>query len=481
MLKGNSVDVISAFRDDLKRFAVYFFKGMMEYDTAEFQEEMYWLLQNEQRVAIAAPRGFTKSTICAVIYPIWASLLMVRKDICIISASETLSVEFLRKIRIELEGNELIRSIFGDQISDKWTENHIILRNGVSIRARGAMGQIRGFRPDCIILDDIETDIGVTNEDQRKKLKQWLFKACLNTLLPGGQMIIGGTLIHPLSLLSDLMNMPIDGWHKRKYTAYLNGVEREGNELWPKARPHVWLQNRKSEIGSWAFASEFMNDPKTDGTAPIKDDDIRYYTDTPKQISVVVVCDPAYSEDEDSDWKVCMAVGIDEQQNRYVLEYHRSHLPSGEYQDAILNIYNKYKGICTALGCPSGGGDREFYNSLLRAAEARRMYPPFIELKNVFHTSSGVDVRNKKSRIIASLQPLFEKGKYFIRGDHFEVREELLTIGSSKHDDLVDSMSYAENILTPIFFDSNNKQEDYLYDKDPFVVGKSATNYGIEY
>lgn len=472
-------ELYSEFRGDLRKFAVFFFDNLMEYETADFQREIYGLLENEDRVAIAAPRGFTKSTICDVIFPCWLSLLMVKKDICIISASETLAVEFLRKVRIELETNEKIVGLFGDVRSEKWTENHIILKNGVNIRAKGAGGQIRGFRPDCLILDDIETDESVENEEQRKKLKDWLFKACLNTLLPGGQMVLVGTLIHPLSVLSDLLETPRAGWVRRKYRAYKDGIEEAGKELWPVARPHEWLQQRKKEIGSWAFAAEFMNDPRLDDSAPIKPEQIRTWTELPKQYSVVIALDPAYSEDEKADWKVAVAIAMDEQLNRYLLEYVRTHAPSGEYIDEGLNMFMRYRGRCNAFGVPNSGTEKEFFKKVCDRALERRIAAPITELKNTFiQTGSSVANRNKKKRIIASLQPLFEQGRYYIGEGHFEARDELLTIGSSRWDDLTDAMSYAEQLLQPIFFDvGNDAPTEYYGGRKMATVG----SYGIEY
>lgn len=470
------LELYAQFRRNLRRFAMFFFKNLMEYSTAPFQEEIYDLLATRDRVAIAAPRGFTKSTIADVIFPCWLALLMVKKDICIISASETLAVEFLRKVRIELETNEKILAIFGDVQSAKWTENHIILKNGVNIRAKGAGGQIRGFRPDCLILDDIETDESVENEEQRKKLKDWLFKACLNTLLPGGQMVLVGTLIHPLSVLSDILDTPREGWEKRKYRAYKDGIEAAGHELWPMARPHAWLQQRKSEIGSWAFAAEFMNDPRLDATAPIKPDQLRYWTNLPAEYSVVITLDPAYSEDEKSDFKVAAAIAIDSQLNRYLLEYVRTHSPSGEYIDESLNMYMRYRGRCNAFGVPNSGTEKEFFKKVCERAQERKIAAPITELKNTFtQTGSTVANRNKKARIIASLQPLFEQGRYYIHANHMEARDELLGIGSSRWDDLVDSMSYAEQLLQPVFYPIEQKNEPALA-----MAGRS-TDYGMEY
>lgn len=477
--------LIELFRSDLCKFAKMFFPDLMEYETAAFQEELYWLLQNKDRLAAAAPRGFTKSTLGDVIYPCWAALLMVRKDICLISASETLAVEFLRKVRLQLTTNRMIMDLFGDVQSDKWTENHIVLKNGVNIRAKGAGGQIRGFRPDCIILDDIETDESVESEEQRKKLKEWLLKACLNTLLPGGQLILLGTLIHPLSVLSDFVDVPRQGWERRKYKAYVDGIEAAGHELWPVARPHEWLQKRKSEIGSWAFAAEFMNDPRLDDNVPIKESYLRYWEELPKQYSSVITVDPAYSEDEKADFKVAALIGCDQHMNRFLIDYIRTHEASGTFIDAVLNMWLRNRGTCIGLGCPNSGTEKEFYRSLLNRANERKLYPPLVELKNTFvNNDTGVSTRNKKRRIIAALQPLFEQGKYYIHANQIEARDELLDIGSSRWDDIVDAMTYAESIVQPYFgqtkdaadaesFQPSEVSGDYGYggSADPMAIG----------
>lgn len=462
-------------RGSLEVFARTFFEEMMYSDTPKFHREIYDYLLSEERVALAAPRGFAKSTIVCVFYPLWMAMLMVRRDILIISASETLAVEFLRKIRMEICGNEKLKALFGDQQSDKWTENHIVLRNGVNIRAKGAGGQIRGFRPDCILLDDIETDEGVESEEQRKKLKDWLFKACLNTLLPKGQLVIIGTLIHPLSVLGDLLETPREGWIRKKYRAYVDGVEKEGHELWPKARPHVWLQQRKGEIGSWAFAAEFMNDPKMDDSAPIKQEQLRYWRELPRQFSCVITVDPAYSEDEKSDYKVASCVGIDQNQNRYLLEYIRTHDATGEFIDGALNMFLRYRGLITALGVPDSGTEKEFFRSFCNRATERKLSPPIVSLKNTFvDASTGTSIRNKKKRVIASLQPLFEQGRYYINENHIEARDELLTIGSSRWDDIVDTMSYAEQLLVPMFFE--DKKSEFEEENNNLMIA----NYGID-
>jgi len=190
----------------------------------------------------------------------------------------------------------------------------------------------------------------------------------------------------------------------------------------------------------------------------------------------VIAVDPAYSEDEKADYKVASVVAIDNQGNRYLLTYLRTHQPTGEFIDGILNLYLQYKSVLTGLGIPSGGTEKEFFKSVVNKAEERKIYPPFVELKNVFNTQAGEAKRNKKSRIIAALQPLFEAGKYYITPNHIEARDELLTIGSSRWDDIVDTMAYAEQILQPVYFDIGIKSEDYGSNTNKF---KEYANYGI--
>lgn len=445
------LEVFTATKESVYLFAEFFLKPLLKSESSGFHKELYKLLPSSKRLVLASPRGFAKSTICSVIYPIWLALWGNAKDICIISASETLAVDWLRKIKFELTNNSRVIKYFGEQQSDKWSENHIILKNGVNIRARGAGGQIRGFRPDTIICDDLETDDSVRSEEQRRQLKEWLFKACLNTLVPEGQFLVIGTIMHPLSVLADLLATD-NGWTKKKYMAYHDGVQLAGHELWVELWDHDRLQARKREIGSFAFSSEFMNSPISDETAPIKESQIRTWQELPKQYNAVIAVDPAYSEDETADYKTASLILCDSFSNRYLARVIRSHMKIGEFQDAIINMWLSHRGEVTAIGVPNSGTEKAFFESFLRKCTDRQLYPPVIELKNAFiQSGSNVSIRNKTARVIASLQPLFESGKYYIGVDMLEARDELMSIGVSKHDDIVDTMAYAEQLIQPYF------------------------------
>jgi len=160
-----------------------------------------------------------------------------------------------------------------------------------------------------------------------------------------------------------------------------------------------------------------------------------------------------------------------------LVDYRRTHAPIGEFQDAVINLWMQHRNYITGIGIPNSGVEKSFFDSFLKRCDEKKVYPPIVELKNSFTaTGTSQGVRNKKSRIIAALQPLFEQGKYYIHSNHIEARDELLTIGSSRWDDLVDSMAYAEQILQPVYFESGKQYGD---DSEPEEILKGDSGYGL--
>jgi hypothetical protein len=134
--------------------------------------------------------------------------------------------------------------------------------------------------------------------------------------------------------------------------------------------------------------------------------------------------------------------------------------------------------LITGVGIPNSGVEKGFFDSFLKKCEERKLLGiPVVELKNTFsNANTGISARNKKARVVAALQPLFEQGKYYIHGTHVEARDELLTIGSSRWDDLVDAMAYAEQILQPVYFDVSPEKE-YYHEEEKIYHGD--TGYGL--
>jgi hypothetical protein len=101
--KGLAKSYYKLFSSDFLEFVKYFCRDYLTSSIPEFHKEIYGLLPSSPRIALASPRGHGKSTIASVFYPLWLALFMRRTDITIISASEGLAIEWLRKIKRELQ------------------------------------------------------------------------------------------------------------------------------------------------------------------------------------------------------------------------------------------------------------------------------------------------------------------------------------------------------------------------------------------
>ncbi len=470
------INRVNVWRFSVERFAYEVFEDLITSEVPEFHKGIYKALPNAKFLAVESFRGSAKSTIGLIIYPIWFAIFKKIGDISLLSKSEDFVVnEISRKIKAQFETNPILMAM-GLLPTKKWSETYFVLNNGIAFESGGISGQLRGGRRGLIALDDLEDEETAISEDQRNKLRNRINKELIPKLLPDAQLTYFGTPIHTLCYLHQIMQTPDNGWQKLKFACYKDGIEKEGNEMWASMFPHSRLQEMKAIMGTTAFATEMMCNPLASEDLPIKEKYVRYWTKLPDQYSCVITVDPAYSQDENADFKVASVIAIDQAQNRYLLDYVRTHAPTGEFIDSVINLYLRYKGVCTGVGLPKGAGDSEFFTSFMKKVEQRKTYElPITELKNTYTTAAGDKKRNKKARITASLQPLFEQGKYYIHANHLEARDEILTIGQSRWDDIVDTLSYAEQILQPVFFETNQPVGGNWADEE--LVSHGVTGY----
>ena len=128
------------------------------------------------RQVTAAPRGHAKSTNFTFKDDIHAILYQYKHYILILSDSTDQAEQFLDDIRIELEENANIIMDFGELKGDKmWRTGGLLTTTNVKIEAIGSGKKVRGrkhrnWRPDLIVLDDIENDYKVSSTFVQKIL-----------------------------------------------------------------------------------------------------------------------------------------------------------------------------------------------------------------------------------------------------------------------------------------------------------------------
>lgn len=442
-------------KNDLVFFSEYFLSHLLKCATPAFHREIYQLLSTEKRLAIAAPRSFAKSTVIDIIYTLHELLYGTGQDILIVSNSGALAIEWVRRVKLELELNERLKQIFGEQTSDKWTEDHIILRNGNQLRGKGRGYQIRGFRPTRVILDDLEDDEMVRSKDQRDKLKEWFLGALLNTLEPNQQLIYIGTLLHPLSLLKQIVtgdDPMFKSWTKRLYKALVEGQNRELSSIWPEKWSLEALVQRQEEIGPQKFESEYMNNPIADATVIFHPNTYKYYDlqPQPEEIEIIITGFDLIGSTKDFEGKAYVAfvtLAKIRTGQIYCLDARRGHWTKDEVVEQFIEVYLAHQPQVMA------GEEVNFmqivYEYLVEKARARGIYLPLQGIKLGSYTTNDPTkkAKDKVSRAL-TVQPVFTQGLWYMRRDQRELYEELSTFPASDYFDQVDAMVHALHIIT---------------------------------
>lgn len=176
--------------------------------------------------AIAAPRGHAKTTNFTFKDTLHAVLYQYKHYPILLSDSSEQAEGFLDDIKTELEDNPHILEDFGILKGDKvWRSSVILTKTGIKLEAIGSGKKIRGrrhrnWRPDLLVLDDIENDENVNTPEQRKKLKSWFDKAVSKAGDTYTDIMYIGTILHYDSLLSRVLVNPT--YRTKKYRAVLS-------------------------------------------------------------------------------------------------------------------------------------------------------------------------------------------------------------------------------------------------------------------
>ena len=230
------------------------------------------------RRAVAAPRGHAKSTNLTFKGTMHSTLYGYKHYPIIISDSSEQAEGFLDNIRVEFEENTAILEDFGVLAGSVWRSNVLLTKTNIKIEAIGSGKKIRGrkhrnWRPDLIILDDVENDENVRTPEQRKKLKDWFDKAVSKCGDDYTDIIYIGTLLHYDSLLAKTLTNP--AYRSIKYKAVIQFSQAD--DLWQQWETNFTdLSNDDRESEALAFFQAHKT-AMLEGTQVLWEEKLSYY------------------------------------------------------------------------------------------------------------------------------------------------------------------------------------------------------------
>ena len=318
----------------------------------------------------------------------------------------------------------------------------------------GWTGGATGRSADIIIADDlIKNAEEAMSENTKEALWNEFLESILTRLSPNGKVIV----IQTRWVTDDLYGRILENMDPETITRINIPVEcidaendplgrKLGDSLCPEiGKDKEWLDNYKrvykSENGSKAWQALFMGEPLDNESAMFKAEWFKYYEpdELPEMPYQLIAVDAAFKASDANDYTAITVWGKRDK-NYYLLDGVNAHLNFNEMLETIRNLRAKHPGVFVVL--------------IETAANGQALIDV---LSHEMDGVVGVPPKGSKQSRAQSTLGAYEDGRvWFPKYSELtkELTKQLITFpGGCKHDDLVDSASYALNRM--IFVDAD--------------------------
>jgi phage terminase large subunit-like protein len=225
-----------------------------------------------------------------------------------------------------------------------------------SVTCVGVGGPVASRHYDLIIADDLVDEENSRTEGQREKVRTWYYKTLLPCLEPAGRLFLVGTRYHYLDLYGQLIKNELAGKHQ-----VIRAIAADGTTPWPEKFSLEWLEERRRQMGSAIFATQYENDVELMKGDIFREAWFRHYEVPPdwSRFEHWIGCDPAATRADvllsgrkaESDWWT-IVVGARERQDHaeggygrevYVREIWRGRCTKQEYVDVLRAMNERYQ------------------------------------------------------------------------------------------------------------------------------------------
>lgn len=460
------------------------------YDTApDFHIELCSKLDElgetpTKKIAWSCPRGHGKSAYLSNIFPVHQVVFKKRHYILIVSETERMSQRFVEWVADQLKFNEKLRSDYGEVLSPNKMSNEsdniegFITHTSIKVQSASMGKQLRGarngaYRPDLVILDDLESAKNTNTKELRDKNLHWFN----SVIVPIGDItrtsyIYMGTLVHSSGLLPEVLKRSdYDGkiysaivsepdhpemWEhlenmlkdvdnpnrldeaKEYYAQNKEMMDSGVKTLWSERFTYFELMTIKVNVGSRAFASEYLNKPSDDETCIFKPDYFIYYDDKDLwdgnrkiHLDVYGFWDIAIGKNSRSDYNAITIIGRDNRTGViYVLDTFAEKIPMHKALQVAMDMIIKWRP--RIFGVETVQAQYDMYRQL------REM----LMKSGIYNTRLlAFNPKGKKEDRIEQLEPLVEGGYLRFKKSQRMLIEQLNMFPNADYDDLCDALA----------------------------------------
>lgn len=438
-----------------------------------------------QKICWSVPRGHAKSAYLSNIFPVHQIVYNKRHFILIVSETDSMAQKFLEWVANQLKYNVKLREDFGvllhenKMANEKDNKTEFETVTGIKVQSASMGKQLRGarhgaYRPDLVILDDLESSKNTNTKELRDKNLHWFN----SVIMPIGDItrtayIYMGTLVHGQGLLPAVLNR--SDFKGKIYSAVvsepespelweeidkmLRNTENPNREqdaelfyydhkedmdagvetLWADRFPYFELMKIKVNVGSRAFGSEYLNRPTDDDSAVFKrgyiqffDDKDLFYADGRRvNLDIYGFWDIAIGKNDRSDYNAIVTIGRDRRTGIiYVLDAWAGKVPMHKALEVAVQKIHEYGH--TIFGVETIQAQYDMYRQLRERLVKEGCYRTRV---------LAVNPRGKKEDRIEQLEPLVEQGAIRFKRSQRLMLEMLEQFPLHDNDDLPDALA----------------------------------------
>jgi len=442
------------------------------YVTAEFadfhEEEMRKAAEaldgdESQIIAEIWFRGGGKSSLLAIILPIWAAVTGKVMFTIHVGADRELSKERTVAIRLEYQHNARLRHDYPEIAMDEGIgeETDFNTPTNVRYRAQGYRQTIRGkmngpHRPRLIIVDDLEGHTDTNPRIARQKYEFVTEEAFGAFGEKGGVLIWLGNLTNSQSALNQFVKKCEQEPDNRFVRVRAVRAVEDGKSAWESAYPLKKLEAIQAVIGKHGFDRHYLMKPGIDGdvfkedwllqynphnrwnqelAGKIKNVGINIVLPSWEDLQVartVTYCDPSLGGGETNDYKAIVTLaqfgGL-----YYVVDICLRRMSILDMLDYMYQVDKRFR-------------TRHFMESNFWQKIIWQFLPQKAEEYEYMLPVSGVESRLKKEERILMLEPLYQWGHIInctVGDDWEQMKEQLVGFPHAEYDDGPDALAGA--------------------------------------
>lgn len=366
---------------------------------------------------------------------------------------------------------------------DKWSVSEISLDHPLrkehlirdpSIMVGGLTTSFTGFHADLIDLDDIVVAENAYTKEGRDKVARQI-SLLASIAATDCRFKVCGTRYEPRDAYNSMIEMTEDIYDDEGdiisrepiYEIFQRQVEDRGDGtgqfLWPRQRRsdgkwfgfdrQILAKKRGQYVDRMQYRAQYYNDPTDPDNRPIDYDKFQYFDKgklllergnwyyAGSRLNLVAAIDFAFSTKKRADYTAIVVIGVDAENNIYVLDIDRFKTDRiSDYYKHLMQLMNRWSFRKLRAECTVA------QSAIVKELKEMYLKPNGIALKIEEFRPTRYD-GSKEERLAAILEPRYDNlSIYHCRGGNWQVLEDELVSNRPPHDDVKDALASAIEI-----------------------------------